>query len=111
MRSLVERILRKTGLRVLTAADGIEAVERFKENVQDITFVLLDLTMPQLDGMNTLAELRRHHPKIKAVLTSGYNEANLSQRSVHEGFVAFIAKPYQSAKLIEIARKICSGEL
>ena len=67
--------------------------------------------MPRLDGVKTLAELRRHRPDVKAVLTSGYSEASLNERRLREGFVAFVSKPYQSASLIELARKICAGEL
>jgi CheY-like chemotaxis protein len=93
------------------AADGVETVNLFKSHTHEITFVLLDLTMHKLDGATTLAELRRLKPNVKAVLTSGYNEASLHQRSVQEGFVAFIPKPYQAASLIELARQICAGEL
>jgi PAS domain S-box-containing protein len=111
MRSLVERTLKRTGLQVLLAADGVETVNLFKSHTHEITFVLLDLTMHKLDGARTLAELRRLKPNVKAVLTSGYNEASLHQRSVLEGFVAFIPKPYQATSLIELARQICAGEL
>lgn len=111
MRSMVERLLRRTGMRVLLAADGVEAVDLFKQHAHEITFVLLDLTMPRLDGVKTLAELRRHQPNVKAVLTSGYTEANISERGVREGFVAFFPKPYQAASLVELARKISVGEL
>jgi len=111
MRSMVERLLKRTGLRVLSAADGLEAVNLFKSHANEITFVLLDLTVHKLDGARTLAELRRHKPNLKAVLTSDYNEASIHQRSNQEGFVAFIPKPYRAASLIELARRICEGEL
>ena len=111
MRSLVERTLKRTGLQVLLASDGVETVNLFKSHTHEITFVLLDLTMHKLDGARTLAELRRLKPNVKAVLTSGYDEASLHQRSVQEGFVAFIPKPYQVTSLIELARQICAGEL
>jgi len=110
MRTMVERLLKRTGLRVIQAANGIEAVKLFKQHAHEITFVLLDQTMPKLDGAKTLKELRRLRPDVKAVLTSGYNEASISQCSLQEGFVAFMPKPYQAAKLIELARQICTGE-
>jgi PAS domain S-box-containing protein len=111
VRSLVERILQRTGLRVLLAEDGEQAVERFKEHAAEITFVVLDLTMPKLDGVGTLAALRRHKADVKAILTSGYSESDITERSVQEGFVAFVSKPYQPASLMELARQICTGEL
>lgn len=111
IRKVVETLLKRTGLRVLLAEDGAEAVELFKQHATEIRFVLLDLTMPKLDGVEVLAELRRIQPGVKAILMSGYDAANVTERSVTEGFVAFIAKPFGLQKLAELAQQICSGKL
>jgi two-component system, cell cycle sensor histidine kinase and response regulator CckA len=108
LRLLVERILKRMGLRVLTAEDGADAVEVFRQNAADITFVILDFTMPKLDGIKTLEALRAIQPQIPAVLTSGYDVENIHQRYAQEGFAAFIRKPFQVETLMKVARQLCA---
>ena len=57
--------------------------------------------------MKTLVELRRIQPKVKAVLTSGYNVDELNQHYAREGFAAFIQKPFQIETLMKVARQLC----
>lgn len=109
LRMLVEQILKRMGLRVLTAVDGEEAVACFRAHADEITFVILDLTMPKMDGMKALAELRRLQPHVKAVLTSGYDVESLNPRYAQEGFAAFIRKPFQVEALISLARRMCAN--
>ena len=111
VRLMIEQVLKRMGLRVLTAADGEEAIARFQEHAHEITFVILDLTMPKLDGVKTLAELRRHQPKVKAVLTSGYDVEGSNLQYLLEGFAAFIRKPFQLEALITVARRMCAKDL
>ena len=107
IRLLLERILKRLGLRVLSAEDGREAIATFRQHAAEITFVMLDLTMPKLDGIKTLAELRAIQPQVKAVLMSGYDVENINHRSAPEGFAAFIRKPFQVETLIKVARQLC----
>lgn len=107
IRLLIERILKRSGLRVLTADHGAEAIDLFRQHAEEITFAILDFTMPQMDGMKTLAELQRLRPDIKAVLTSGYDVENIHQRYAQEGFAAFIRKPFQVETLLTVARQMC----
>ena len=107
IRLLMERIFKRQGLRVLTATDGQEAIVQFRQHADEITFVILDFMMPKLDGMKTLVELRRIQPKVKAVLTSGYNVDELNQHYAQEGFAAFIQKPFQVETLMKVARQLC----
>ncbi|MEK7781188.1 MAG: response regulator [Verrucomicrobiota bacterium] len=107
LRLLIERILKRMGLRVLTAEDGAEAVELFRQNAEDITFVILDFTMPNLDGIKTLEALRAIQPQVTAVLTSGYDVENIHQRYAQEGFAAFIRKPFQVETLMKVVRAMC----
>jgi two-component system cell cycle sensor histidine kinase/response regulator CckA len=109
IRLLIEQILKRMGLRVLTAADGEAAITCFREHARDITFVILDLTMPKLDGSKTLAQLRRLDPTVKAVLTSGFDVENLSPDLAQAGFTAFIRKPFQVEVLIGLVRRLCSN--
>jgi PAS domain S-box-containing protein len=108
IRMLLEQILKRMGLRVLTAGDGEEAVARFTEHAAEITFVILDLTMPKMDGSRALVELRRLQPQVKVVLISGYDAETAQRRSPAEQFTAFLRKPFQVEALIGLARQMCA---
>ncbi len=99
-------MLSRMGFDVLIAIDGRQAVEIFRQNADDIVCVLLDLTMPHLDGEQVFTEIRRMKPDIKVILSSGYNKQDATQRFAGKGLAGFIQKPYPSAKLTEIIRKI-----
>ena len=62
------------------------------------------------DGVKALAELRRHQPQVKAVLTSGYDVEGSNLQYLLEGFAAFIRKPFQLEALITVARRMCAKE-
>jgi two-component system, cell cycle sensor histidine kinase and response regulator CckA len=99
--NVAKEMLEEMGLTVLTAWDGNQAVEIFREHVDKILFVLLDLTMPGLDGAQAFREMRRLNPKVKVILSSGYNEQDVTQRFVGKGLAGFIQKPYTMVKLRE----------
>ncbi len=108
LRLLLERILKRMGLGVLTAAAGAEAIELFRNHAPDITFVILDFTLLKLDGIKTLEALRGINPEVPVVLTSGYDVENIQERYAQEGFAAFIRKPFQVEALMKIVRQLCS---
>ena len=98
--------LRGLGYRVLTAADGVEAVNQVKSYPGDIDCVLLDLNMPRKDGKETLVELRRLRPGLRVVLMSGYTEEEVEARFAGQDIDGFLEKPYTSESLSEILLKI-----
>ncbi len=101
-----KQMLERLGFHVLTAADGREAVDVFSRHANEITCVLLDLTMPHMDGEKTFGQLRLLQPDITVVLCSGYNEGDATQRFMGKGLAGFIQKPYTLAllreKLVEV---------
>ena len=99
-------MLENAGFNVRTAIDGLEALEIFRKYQGDIVCVVLDLTMPNMDGEETLGELRRIQEDVKVILSSGYNEDDLRERLVEVGFAGFVKKPYTSDALIEQLRQI-----
>jgi two-component system cell cycle sensor histidine kinase/response regulator CckA len=99
--NVAKEMLEELGLTVLTASDGNQAVEVFKENFDRIACVLLDLTMPGLDGSQVFYEMQRIKPDVRVILSSGYNEQDVTQRFVGTGLAGFIQKPYTIAKLTE----------
>jgi signal transduction histidine kinase/ActR/RegA family two-component response regulator len=105
VRGMAQVLLTKLGFAVLAAKDGIEAVELFKQKKETIRFVLSDLTMPHMDGWETLAALRKLAPGIPVVLASGYDQAQVMVGDHTEWPQAFLGKPYQLAELREAIRR------
>lgn len=101
VRALVSRTLTKAGYSVLLAADGIEALEVFQKQEEMIHLVLLDLTMPRLSGEETFAEIKRLHPAVPIMLSSGYNEQDISARFSGKDLAGFIQKPYRIHHLLQ----------
>ena len=102
VRTIARQMLERMGFRVLLASDGREGVVIFRETEASgvrITCVLLDLTMPHMDGEEAFHELRRLRPDVTVVLASGYSEATLFGRFANLGFSGFLQKPYRLATL------------
>ncbi len=109
VRSLARRMLERQGFSVLTVNDGLAAVQLFAERSADIACVLLDLTMPELDGEACFDELRRIDPDVRVIMSSGYNEQDVTNRFVDRGAIGFIQKPYGVDELINKLRETLSG--
>ncbi len=101
VRSVAKMMLEQAGIEVVTAGDGREAVKIYRENPGDIEVVLLDMTMPHMNGEEAFRELRRINPGIKVILSSGYNEQEAVNRFAGKGLVGFIQKPYGMQELLE----------
>jgi PAS domain S-box-containing protein len=97
--SVASRMLEHLGFEVVMAEDGRQALEVFQRDPERIDVVLLDLTMPRVDGEQCFRELRKLWPDVIVVLSSGYNEQDLIDRFAGEGMAGFIQKPYVLSKL------------
>ena len=106
VRIATKRMLETLGFTVLTAEDGREALEVFRSRVDEILVVLLDLTMPHLGGEETYRELRRIRPDTRVILSSGYNEQEITSRFAGKGLAGFIQKPYGVRQLREKIRHV-----
>ncbi len=100
IRAVAVDVLERTGFTVLTAADGLEAVAVFRQHAPTIRAVLLDLTMPQLDGAATARELRRIQPDVRIVLTSGYTAEDATRQFTDRDLLGFLHKPYSIKDLV-----------
>jgi len=103
---VAKEMLERAGLEVMTAEDGREALAIFKECAEEIDCVILDLTMPHLDGEETFRELRRIRSDVEVILTSGYNKQDVTQRFAGKGVAGFIQKPFRLESLTEKVRAI-----
>lgn len=94
VREVYAAFVRAMGYGVLTAADGVEACRLLREHGGDILCVILDLTMPRMDGVSAFREMKSSKPDLIAILSSGYNEQDAIRRFTGEGLAGFIQKPY-----------------
>ena len=102
IRAAVQLMLNEYGFEVVTASDGLQGVEIFRERSEDIVAVLLDMTMPKLDGEAAFMQLRGISPDIPVILMSGYNEHDIAERFEGKGLAGFVQKPFRPDTLIEM---------
>ena len=94
------------GFTVLTAMDGIEAVDLFQQHKNEIRLVLSDVSMPRMDGWETLDALRQIKPDIPVILASGYSEDQVMQGIHCERPQAFLGKPYDLNALKDTIHRV-----
>jgi PAS domain S-box-containing protein len=99
--ALGARMLEQLGFTVLRAADGLQAVELYRERGKEIDLVLMDLTMPHMDGTEAFGELRRLKPDVRVVLASGYSREDVRTRFAGKSLDGVLQKPYTLSKLRE----------
>jgi len=99
--ALGARMLEHLGFAVLTAEDGLQAVDLYRERREEIDLVLMDLTMPHMDGAEAFGELRRLNPEVRVVVASGYSHDDVASRFLGKGLAGVLQKPYTLAKLRE----------
>jgi PAS domain S-box-containing protein len=106
VRSLAKAVLERHGFTVLTASDGAKGVRTFRNHADQITAVLLDMTMPRAGGEEAFQEMRRIRPDLPVILVSGYDEQDATHRFAGQGLAGFVQKPFQidvlSRKLHEV---------
>ena len=98
------------GFTVITACDGIDAVTKFREHGDEIVVVLMDLTMPNMDGITAMGEIHSIRPDIKVIISSGFNEEELSERITGQAPSGFIRKPYNMDVLETEIRRVMQAE-
>jgi|GEM_PF-973133 len=101
LREIGSLTLSGLGFTVIQAADGVEAIELFRQNQDNIALVFCDILMPRLDGWQTLAALRAIDPAIRVILMSGDSLEMAMNETHHDQPQAFLSKPYT----IETLRK------
>jgi len=97
---LAQRVLTDEGYRVITAKNGFEALDIYKKLGDKIGLVILDFTMPIMDGSEVFSELRALNPRVPVVLSSGFTEQDKLKWMLAKGLRGFIPKPYTQQKLL-----------
>ncbi len=106
IRALGRRMLERLGFTVVTATNGREALDLYRERPDGFVCVILDLTMPHMDGEEAFRGLRNIRKDVRVIMSSGYNEQEITHRFSGQAPSGFIQKPYQmdslAAKLKEV---------
>ncbi len=97
---LAQRVLTDEGYRVITAKDGFQALEIYKRLQNKIGLIILDFTMPIMDGSEVFSELRLINPRVPVMLSSGFTEQDKLKWMLAKGLRGFIPKPYTQQKLL-----------
>ena len=106
IRKVLKQMLEHAGYTVRTANDGREAVDLFRTCPDEIDCVFLDLTMPLLNGRETLAELRQIREDVRVILSSGYSEQEAIKNFDGKALFEFIQKPFNAADLLAKVKQI-----
>jgi len=105
VRQVVVATLEDAGYQVIEARDGKEAVDLVDAHADELVAVLLDMSMPRLNGAEVFAHIQRVRPTLPVVLSSGYSEQDTMSKLVGEGLVAFLPKPWGAADLVAAISK------
>nr|NNM91192.1 response regulator [Bacilli bacterium] len=104
MRMMIKEILTKNGFVVVgEASDGVQAVDKYKELKPDL--VTMDITMPEMDGIQALKEIRKLDNAAKVIMCSAMGQQAMVIDAIQAGARDFIVKPFQADRVIEAIRK------
>ena len=105
MRMMIKDILTKNGYNVAGEAEnGMKAVEKYKEVSPDL--VLMDITMPEMDGIQALKEIRKTDAGAKVIMCSAMGQQAMVIESIQAGAKDFIVKPFQAERVLEAVKKV-----
>lgn len=105
MRVMLKDILEKNGYEVVIEAEnGVDAIDKYKKVNPDI--VTMDITMPDMDGIAALKEIKKLNSDAKIVMCSAMGQQSMVMEAIQAGAVDFIVKPFQSDRVIESLNKI-----
>ncbi|MBE6021743.1 MAG: response regulator [Cellulosilyticum sp.] len=105
MRMMIKDILSKNGYEVAGEADnGLKAVEKYKELTPDL--VLMDITMPEMNGIDAVKNIKAIDPGAKIVMCSAMGQQAMVIESIQAGARDFIVKPFQADRVLEAVRKV-----
>jgi two-component system, cell cycle sensor histidine kinase and response regulator CckA len=102
---LTSMMMKEMGFKVISARDGRDGVDRFRDHSNEIDLVLMDMTMPRLDGEQAFREMQTIRTGVPAVLLSGF-----STKITMNGFSAFLQKPFSFGELVSTVRKVMEKE-
>ena len=110
VRDVCRKTLSEAGFKVLVANDGMQALDVFRDNKEFISAVVLDLSMPRMDGQQTFSALRMIVPRIKVLMMSGFAEEEMMNRLGGKTPAGFIQKPFMPGSLVGKVKQILTAK-
>jgi CheY-like chemotaxis protein len=104
--SLLESVFSEMGYTVVAVSNGNEALSKYVKEGKDISLVILDLIMPEMDGLRCLDEILSFDPMANVMIASGYPEQDVRKKSVETKVRAWINKPYDVTQLLKTVRSV-----
>lgn len=105
VREAVADILQYEGVKVITAVDGENGLTTFSTYKDDVELILLDLSMPGMSGAETYQEIKKIDPKVKIIISSGYDEEDAGKTFLRQEATGFLQKPYKMNHLVTKVRE------
>jgi PAS domain S-box-containing protein len=109
-RSVARKLAENLGFHVLEAADGKEALALFELRHAELSLVVMDLTMPRMNGGQAFLAMHEVNPKVPVVLTSGYSEQDVLAEFLGHGLAGFLPKPYQASQFMAVLQHATEGK-
>lgn len=103
MRMMIRDILSKGGYTIHEAVNGRDAIEKYAELAPDL--VTMDITMPELDGIQALRAIREGDPDARVLMVSAMGQQKMIVEALEAGALDFLVKPFQPTKVLETVRK------
>lgn len=105
MRMMIKDILTKNGFIISgEAGDGLTAIEKYKELKPEL--VIMDITMPEMDGIKALKEIKAIDPAANVIMCSAMGQQAMVIESIQSGAKDFIVKPFQADRVLEAVKKV-----
>lgn len=104
MRMMIKDILSKNGYEIIGEAEnGVKAIEKYQELRPDLT--TMDITMPEMDGINAVKQIKKLDPAAKIIMCSAMGQQSMVIDAIQSGARDFIVKPFQPDRVLEAVRK------
>jgi two-component system, cell cycle sensor histidine kinase and response regulator CckA len=111
LRTVVQATLKSNGYRVLTACDGVEALEVFRREQETVSLVLMDFGLPGLSGLAALREMKKLNSETRAIICSGFLEPTIREAVLELSHTGTLTKPYKEEEILDLVRRVlCQSE-
>ncbi|MDE3057170.1 MAG: PAS domain S-box protein [Bacteroidota bacterium] len=109
LRAMLKEILQNEGWNVITAVDGIDAVEQYRAQWEGIDLVISDIGMPRMGGEEAFQEMRRINPAAKVIFATGFVDGAVKKEMEHKGVNGIVNKPFRFEEIIAVTKSVLLG--